>query len=241
MLGLEAWRKVKVLDERTPDCVFKKVIVLLNAFHQGSGENHLDFLAEALGIEHAWRAECRVTQLNTYNPRYAAAYDSFIMSKATSPEFNGFFKAKNPYYTALALAHHLQNYNVYERVIQWSHAFVDFLDARYDPQSTINAMHALTSLIVTSQKKYCPKAKIGIIIFEAVKACVPVLSGTCGSSVVCCVGCSTCVCRRYGPHHLRMCIHWISLAALMCCRTWSHEPSVKLSAMRHSLFHTCSC
>ena len=95
------------------------------------------------------------------------------MSKATSPEFNGFFKAKNPYYTALALAHHLQNYNVYERVIQWSHAFVDFLDARYDPQSTINAMHALTSLIVTSQKKYCPKAKIGIIIFEAVKACVP--------------------------------------------------------------------
>ena len=166
-------RKVKVLDERTPDCVFKKVIVLLNAFHQGSGENHLDFLAEALGIEHAWRAECRVTQLNTYNPRYAAAYDSFIMSKATSPEFNGFFKAKNPYYTALALARHLQNYNVYERVIQWSHAFVDFLDARYDPQSTINAMHALTSLIVTSQKKYCPKAKIGIIIFEAVKACVP--------------------------------------------------------------------
>ncbi|CAE7569950.1 unnamed protein product [Symbiodinium sp. CCMP2592] len=168
-------RKVKVLHERTPDCVFKKVIVLLNAFHQGSGENHLDFLAEALGIEHAWRAECRVTQINTYNPRYSAAYDAFILSnKGSSPEFNGFFKQKNPYYTALALAHHLQNYGVYDKVVQWTNAFVDFLDPRYEPQNTINTMHAITSLIVTSQKKYCLKAKIGIIIFEAVKACVPV-------------------------------------------------------------------
>eukprot|EP00438_Fugacium_kawagutii_P005017 Skav216761 [mRNA] locus=scaffold1917:56688:62493:- [translate_table: standard] len=39
-------RKVRVLHERTPDAILDRVVSLLNAFHEGSAENHFDVMNE---------------------------------------------------------------------------------------------------------------------------------------------------------------------------------------------------
>lgn len=116
----------------------------------------------------AWKAECHVSKLNTYNPRYQTAYEEFFLAKSNSAEFSGFFKSKESYYKAIAVAHQLQNYNIYDRLAAWSNACVDFLDVRY----SISQMHGLSVLIVSSLKKICAKEKVAVILFEALKACV---------------------------------------------------------------------
>ena len=165
-------RKVKVLNSRTPDHVFSKVIALLNQFHTGSGDNHFDVLNEALKIEQAWKAECAVSKLNSYNPKYTQLYEHFALAKSASAEYNGYFKAKNPYWVSIALVHHLQVYGVYAKLEAWSNECVDYLDPRYEPLACIHQMHALASLVVSSQKKFTSKEKVGVILFEALKTCV---------------------------------------------------------------------
>ena len=74
----------------------------------------------------AWKANCHVTKMNTYNPRYQASYEDFFLSKSASAEFSGFFKSKDSFYKTIAIVHQLQIYSIYNRVASWSNAFVDF-------------------------------------------------------------------------------------------------------------------
>jgi hypothetical protein len=69
----------------------------------------------------------------------------------------------------------MQGYNIYWRVAEWSNAFVDFLDPGYSAHTCISQMHALGVMIVNNLKKTCSKEKIGVILFEALKACVGIL------------------------------------------------------------------
>ena len=101
-------RKVKILHWATPDNVFVKVVSLLNQFHQGAGVNHWDVMHEALKLESAWKADCTLTRLNTYNPRYQAAYETFVINKSASSEYDGHFRSKLSYYNAISLAHNMQ-------------------------------------------------------------------------------------------------------------------------------------
>ncbi len=128
---------------------------------------------KALQLEAAWKADCCVTKLNTYNPKYQAAYEDFVLKKSATSDFSGFFKAKQPFYNAIALVHHLQNLGIYDRVAEWSNSFVDFLDPRYNAHTCIAQMHAVTVMLSTSQKKFSTREKIGALVFEALKSCVP--------------------------------------------------------------------
>lgn len=71
----------------------------------------------------------------------------------------------------------MKNHNIYERVADWSNAFVDFLDPRYSAHACVSQMHALGVMIVNNLKKTCSKEKIGVILFEGFKACVGILFG----------------------------------------------------------------
>lgn len=113
-----------------------------------------------------------MSKLNTYNPRYQSAYENFVLQTSTTSEYSGFFKNKQTFYNAIALAHHLQQLGVYKLLASWSNAFVDFLDPRYNPHVCISQMHCLTVMITNSQKKLCSKEKLGGIVMEALKACV---------------------------------------------------------------------
>lgn len=123
-------------------------------------------------MESAWKAECHLTKLNTYNPRYGQAYDEFVMAKSSSSDYNNYFRAKLQYYNALALAHNLQNFGIYERTESWANAFVDFLDPQYSPHGVISQMHALSLMIIGGQKRFTSKQKTAELVFESMKACV---------------------------------------------------------------------
>lgn len=127
---------------------------------------------QALRLEAAWRAECVTTKLNSYNPRYQAAYEEFILQKSQTSDYSGFFRAKQPYYAALSLAHNLMTLNMYPRVEAWGMQSIDFLDSSYQPQTVVAQMHALAVMLVNGQKKICSKEKLGCLVFEALKACV---------------------------------------------------------------------
>ena len=165
-------RKVKILHWRTPDSVFSKVVSLLNQFHQGAGQNHWDVLQEALKLESAWKADCTVTRLNTYNPRYQAAYESFVLSKSASSEYNGCFKSKLSYYNAISLAHNFQVLDFFDDFQSWSNSNVDYLDGKYNAHTCIAQMHALTTMILGAQRKYVDKPLLRVVIREALKSCV---------------------------------------------------------------------
>ena len=164
-------KKVRVLHWDTPEHIALKVVSLLNQFHEGSSENHFDIMQEALKLEAAWKASCCVTKLNSYNPKYQSAYEEFILAKSSSSEYSGHFKAKQPYYNAISLAHSLQVMGIYDKVAMWSNASVDFLDPKYNAHTCISQMHALTVMIMNGQKKFISKDKISAIVFEALKAC----------------------------------------------------------------------
>lgn len=127
---------------------------------------------QALRLETAWKSECCTTKLNTYNPKYQAAYEEFVLKKSSSSDYSGFFKAKQPFYSAISLAHNLQNLNIYTRFEVWCNTYVDYLDTRYNPHTCVAQMHAITVMIVNGQKKFISKEKMGYIVFEALKACV---------------------------------------------------------------------
>ena len=148
-------RKVKILHWRTPDSVFSKVVSLLNQFHQGAWQNHWDVLQEALKLESAWKADCTVTRLNTYNPRYQAAYESFVLSKSASSEYNGCFKLKLSYYNAISLAHNFQVLDFFDEFQSWSNSNVDYLDGKYNAHTCIAQMHALTTMILGGAAEVC--------------------------------------------------------------------------------------
>lgn len=54
----------------------------------------------------------------------------------------------------------------------WSNRFVDFLDAKCDPQSALSLMHSLTILIEGNMKRFYEPALISICVEQALKFCV---------------------------------------------------------------------
>jgi len=166
----------------------------------------------------AWKANCHVTKMNTYNPRYQASYEDFFLSKSASAEFSGFFKSKDSFYKTIAIVHQLQIYSIYNRVASWSNAFVDFLDPRYNPHTCISQMHALGVLIVNALKKSCTKEKIGVILFEALKACVGLLdAGFPASQVEYCVVHTDChLMQFYNIFYYIYIITYVGLFDMFC-------------------------
>ena len=112
-----------------------------------------------------------MTRLNTYNPKYPQAYADFISSKSSSGEFNGWFKQQNPYLNALSLAHNLQQLEIYDDLLAWSNAHVDYLDPTYNAQQCVGQMHALTVMLMGSQKKFVERPVLKMMVLEALKAC----------------------------------------------------------------------
>ena len=165
-------RKVKILHWATPDNVFVKVVSLLNQFHQGAGVNHWDVMREALKLESAWKADCTLTRLNTYNPRYQAAYETFVINKSASSEYDGHFRSKLSYYNAISLAHNMQALDFFAEFQAWSNSHVDYLDPKYNAHTCIAQMHALTTMLMAAQRKYVEKPLLRAIVLEALKSCV---------------------------------------------------------------------
>lgn len=142
---------------------------------------------KALSLEAAWKADCYTTKLNSYHPNYQQTYEAFVLAKSSSSSYNGYFKAKQPFYNAVALAHNLQSLQIFDRLKAWSNKYVDFLNTDYNPQSCIAQMHAMTVIIQTSQKRFVSKSKIATMVFEALKSCVTWPSGhrLCNVSFIC--------------------------------------------------------
>lgn len=143
---------------------------------------------QALRLESAWKAEVCVSKINSYNPRYQAAYEDFVLKKSASSEFSNFFKNKQQFYNAISLAHNLSGLGIYERVQGWANSFVDFLDPQYNAHNCIAQMHALAVMIVGSQKRFISKEQIAALVFEALKACAEPSVTRCVLAVDLCSG-----------------------------------------------------
>lgn len=126
---------------------------------------------QALRLESAWKANCCATKPNTYNPKYQQAYEEFFLQKSASNEYSGHFKACQPYYSAIAVAHNLQWYGLWDKLVKWSNCCVDFLDPKYNAHACIGQMHSLSVLIINGIRKFLTKEKIAAILFEALKSC----------------------------------------------------------------------
>ena len=95
-------KRVQTLKFNTPDTVFGKVVHVLNQFHGGAGSSFLDYLSEAHLLEASWRSDCFNSGLTTNNPKYPALYEKFVLSKAGSANFHGFFRNWESYKNALS-------------------------------------------------------------------------------------------------------------------------------------------
>lgn len=165
-------QRVSILDSRTPNSIWSKVISVLNGFHKGAGSNIMDYLQEALRLESHWRADCQKTFLSSSNPRYMELQATFILAKSASSDFSGYFKTWSNYQDALALAHCLDRFQIREPLFKWFNQNVNFLKDGFEALPCLSQMHQLCLIIQGTMRKYYDKQLIGIMIYEALKFCV---------------------------------------------------------------------
>ena len=66
----------------TSERILSRLVKVMNAFHQGSGESVLDYLDESLELESLWKCHAAANRITTHNPRYLALQQSYILPMA---------------------------------------------------------------------------------------------------------------------------------------------------------------
>ena len=77
-------KQVKFVHFRIPSKIWQRFIVVHNSFHQGAGENFIDYLEESVQLESEWELETTKTGLRSANPRYKTVYKEFVLAKSPS-------------------------------------------------------------------------------------------------------------------------------------------------------------
>lgn len=174
---LEAKRKqlqrVSVLVWNTPEKVWSRLVTILNKFHGGAGANIMDYLNEAIALENAWKTECLRTHVNTNNPKYMEIQGNFVLQKAESSDFNSYFSVWEHYKDALSLSHVMSRLEIREKFFSWCNRNVNFLMDGFQPQQALTQMHNLSLMILGNMRKYWDKKIQSIVMYEALKFCVP--------------------------------------------------------------------
>ena len=169
-------QRVCVLVWNVPPAVWKKIIVILNKYHGGSGANIMDYMNEAVALEASWKCECARTHVNTNNPRYAELQATHILGKAQSSDFNGYFRLWEHYKDTLSLVHLLARLEIKEQFFTWCNKRVNFLMDGFSPQACLTQMHSLSLMIMGNLRKFWDRRVQSIVMFEALKFCVGALT-----------------------------------------------------------------
>ena len=180
-------QRVCVLVWNVPEAVWKKLIAVLNNFHNGSGANIMDFMLEAKALEAAWKADCSRTHVNTNNPRYMELQADFILGKSKTSDFNNYFRVWEHYKDVLALVSLLDRLDIRDKFFSWCNQRVNFLKDGFMPQPCLTQMHSLSIIIMGNMRKFWDKKVIAIIVFEALKFCAPcrdIVCATCAFEIV---------------------------------------------------------
>ena len=115
-----------VLKYGTPEFVLKKIIQGLNVHGAGSGHNHMDFFSEACDLNSAWICAIEGTWLNSEHPNYEETRKTYMLQRANSADYRGFFQKWEPLQHALSLGNTLRLYKQEDRHCGWASSAVDF-------------------------------------------------------------------------------------------------------------------
>lgn len=78
-------QKVKFVDHRIPDKVWKAFITTHNTFHAGSGQSFQDLLQESVQIEAEWERHVSYLGMQSANPLYKSTYRDFVLDRSNLP------------------------------------------------------------------------------------------------------------------------------------------------------------
>ena len=119
--------RVKKLKWNMPPKIWQMVIQMLNRHGAASGHNHIDFLEEASALEADWKLKASRTWLGADHPRYQEFREKYILSRASSSAYLGFYTKWEHFKSSLALCNMMLQYGFWERHKRWSHSSVDYL------------------------------------------------------------------------------------------------------------------
>ena len=74
--------RVPVLHHGTSERVLSRLVKVMNAFHEGSGDSMLDYLDEALELEASWKCYSSINRITTHNPRYLSLQQTYVLQMA---------------------------------------------------------------------------------------------------------------------------------------------------------------
>ena len=158
---------IRMLNAKTPRFAIRFLMNYHNSFHGGSGATFIELGEEALSIELAWKSHASDIGLTSRSDDYEKKYGEYVKESSVN------FHSWKPFDSTKAWVHNMQTYGQWSNFKMWATKHVDFLDTTFDNMNAISLMHAMSVVIIGSTKHYATKLEVGILLYEAMKFCVP--------------------------------------------------------------------